>query len=82
MNIKTKFELGEKVYCVYKEDNIIKLFVDEVAEIVVSNDGIDYYGEIMCEEFKENEVVAYNDKEGLLNKIEELSSEKEENNEQ
>ena len=82
MNIKTKFELGEKVYCVYKEDNIIKLFVDEVAEIVVSNDGIVYYGEIMCEEFKENEVVAYNDKEGLLNKIEELSSEKGENDEQ
>ena len=74
MNIKTKFELGEKIYCVYKEDNIIKLFVDEVAEIVILNDGIVYYCEAICEEFKENELVAYNDKEALLNKIEELSS--------
>ena len=74
MNIKTKFELGEKVFIIYKEDGMIKMYTDEVDQIVVSNDGIGYYGTVICEEFKENELVAYNDKEALLYKIEELSS--------
>ena len=73
MNIKTKFKIGEEVYIIFKEnDGIIRLFKDEVTEIVINDKGILYYGDILCEEFKENQLISFNDKELLVEKIDEL----------
>ena len=73
MNIKTKFKIGEEVYIIFKEnDGIIRLFKDEVTEIVINDKGILYYGDILCEEFKENQLISFNNKELLVEKIDEL----------
>ena len=75
MNIKTEFQIGQKVYIIFKENNLVKLFADEVAEINIRSNGIYYYGKVMCEDFKEDELVDINAKEILIEKIEKLTSE-------
>ena len=74
MNIKTKFKIGEEVYIIFKEKNnqILRLFKDEVTEIVINEDDILYYGDVLCEEFKEEQLISINDKELLIKKIDEL----------
>lgn len=74
MNIKTKFKIGEGVYIIFKEKNnqILRLFKDEVTEIVINEDDILYYGDVLCEEFKEEQLISINDKELLIKKIDEL----------
>ena len=75
MNIKTEFQIGQKVYIIFKENNLVKLFADEVAEINIRSNGIYYYGKVMWEDFKEDELVDINAKEILIEKIEKLTSE-------
>ena len=74
MNITTKFKIGEEVYIIFKEKNnqILRLFKDEVTEIVINEDDILYYGDVLCEEFKEEQLISINDKELLIKKIDEL----------
>lgn len=73
MNIKTKFKIGEEVYIIFKEkDGFIQLFKDKVDEIIINNKDILYYGNILCEEFKEEQLISINDKELLIKKIDEL----------
>lgn len=74
MIIKAKFNLGEKVYILNKDNYVVSLFVDEICEIILNKNGVYYYGYMMSKRFKENELVPYNDKEELLNKIKELTS--------
>ena len=75
MNIKTEFQIGQKVYIIFKENNLVKLFADEVVEINIRSNGVYYYGKVMCEDFKEDELVDINAKEVLIEKIEKLTSE-------
>lgn len=74
MNITTKFKIGEEVYIIFKEENneILQLFKDKVTEIVINEDDILYYGNVLCEEFKEEQLISINDKELLIKKIDEL----------
>lgn len=74
MNIKTKFKIGEEVYIIFKEENnqILQLFKDKVTEIVINEEDILYYGDVLCEEFKEEQLISINDKEILIKKIDEL----------
>lgn len=74
MNIKTKFKIGEEVYIIFKEENnqILRLFKDKVTEIAINEEDILYYGDVLCEEFKEEHLVSINDKELLIKKIDEL----------
>ena len=74
MNIKTKFKIGEEVYIIFKEENneILQLFKDKVTEIVINDEDILYYGNVLCEEFKEDQLISFNNKELLVEKIDEL----------
>lgn len=73
MKIESKFEIHEKVYVVYKEDDIVHVFKDEIISITVIEDKtIDYLLDRMCETFKDYELVRINDKENLIKRIEEL----------
>lgn len=74
MNMKTEFQIGQKVYIIFKENNLVKLFADEVVEINIRSNGVYYYGKVMCEDFKEDELVDINAKEVLIEKIEKLTS--------
>ena len=77
MDIKTKFKIGEEVYIIFKEehDGLVRLFKDKVTEIVISNEPPLYYGEIMCEEFREEELVSIHNNEELIKRIEKLTNE-------
>ena len=74
MNITTKFKIGEEVYIIFKKENdqILQLFKDKVIEIVINENDILYYGNVLCEEFKENQLISFNNKELLVEKIDEL----------
>ncbi len=74
MKIETKYSIGEKVYIVFKEDtdSFVKIFKDNIQEIVVQKNKILYYAESFCEEFEEDEIVPYSRKDLLVTKINEL----------
>lgn len=74
MNIKTKYEIGQKVYAVFKEKNEIwvKVFDDVILQIVIDEDGITYYLEKMCEEFKEEDIIPITNSEALVERIDYL----------
>lgn len=73
MNIKSKFGIREKVYVVYKEDDIVHVFEDEILSITVIEDKtIDYLLDRTCDTFKDYELVRINDKESLIKRIVEL----------
>ena len=46
-----------------------------MVEINIRSNGVYYYGKVICEEFKEDELVDINAKEILIEKIEKLTSE-------
>ena len=74
MNIKTKYEIGQKVYAIFKEENEIwvKIFDDVVSQIVIDEDGITYYLEKTYEEFKEEDIVPILKSEALVDRIDYL----------
>lgn len=77
MTIKTKYGIGDKVYVVFKETNKseTEVCVGIVQEILIRENTIEYYVDTLYEEFKEEELIPINDKEGLAKKIDELSKE-------
>lgn len=74
MNIKTKFEIGQIVYVVFREDNEVwvKVFDDAIQEIVIGEDGVTYYLTKICEEFKEEDLIPINNSEALTDRIDYL----------
>lgn len=74
MKIETKFELGEKVWVVYQNNGEVSIYDDKISEICVDEDGIYYILKEACIDVRE-EIIAYEDKEKLANKIEELMKE-------
>lgn len=79
MTINTKYGIGDRVYVVFKETDKsnLEVCVGDIVEIVISaGNDIDYYIDSIYEEFKEEELVPINDKEGLSKRIDELSKEK------
>lgn len=77
MTINTKYGIGDKVYVVFKETDKseIEVCVATVQEILIRENTIRYYIDTLYEEFKEEELIPINDKEGLAKKIDELSKE-------
>lgn len=77
MQINTEFKIGQYVYFVYKEDDLqaIQVLKDKIEEIVITEQGVMYYGNKICEEFGESEIVDANDIDSLFEKIRELSNE-------
>ena len=79
MVISTKFNIGEEVYAIYKENNEIHLFKDKVKEILVSKEKQIYYLEKHnCDEWQEDELIKTYSATNLINRIEELTREENE----
>ena len=78
MRIDTKYAIEDKVYVVFKETDKseTEVCVGTVQEILIKKNTIGYYVDTLYEEFKEEELVAINDKLGLSKRIDELSKEK------
>lgn len=73
MNFYTKFRVGEEVYVVYKEDGFIEIWRDKIISITIrENNVVDYILDKLCDTFSGHELVKFDDKKGLINKIDEL----------
>ena len=73
MEIKTKFNIGDKIWIVYRTDVEISMYVDTIIEISYNEDlGVMYFSDICSEEIKENEIILKDDVGKLLSTIENL----------
>ena len=75
MEIKTKYDIGDKVYVVFEEinKNKIEVCVGTVQDILIKENTIGYYVDTLFEKITEEELIPINDKEGLAKKIDEVS---------
>ena len=82
MNIKTKYEIGDRIWHVYEPNTQyglsgeVSIYDDYICWIEINENGIFYllkYADIV--DLKEEDVILYNDKEKLLAKIEEKMNE-------
>lgn len=84
MKIETKYNIGDKVWIVY-EANIYKsdtgeyeptgevsIYTDTIMEVTFYENGLVYNFENYPDELKEDEIILYDEKDKLLQKIEEL----------
>lgn len=76
MTINTKFGVGDEVYIIYKIDDEVRIFKDEIKEILIGEIKTIYYGSIVGFEIKEDELVLAEDRGKVIDKIDELLKEK------
>jgi len=73
MKIQTKYEIGQHIWIVYEHNGEIHIYDDYIVNIVVDESKtIKFCSKLSYEEFEENEIILYEDKEKLLLKIEEI----------
>ena len=75
MNIKTKYEIGQRVWVVYENRGEVCVFDDVITEVCVNKEKMYYLLEASCNELKEEDIILYDEKNKLLNKIETLMQE-------
>lgn len=72
MDIKTKYETGQRIWVVYEHKQEVHVYDDTIREIVLDEDGITYELINCWESIKEQDIILYEDSIGLVNKIKEL----------
>lgn len=73
MELELKYSIGDEVYVVFKENYKVNVLKGKIEEFCYSGKyGLDYYIDGVCEEFKEDDIIPVNDKDGLVKKIDEL----------
>jgi len=75
MIITTKYEVGQKVWVIYDSRGEVCLFDDIISEICIDKKEMHYLLEASCNEVKEEEIILYDEKDKLLDKIEQLLQE-------
>lgn len=78
MEIVTKYNIGQKVWCVFlnAKNKELEVFTDVINEIVVNKEGkIDYFLKDLCDDIKEEDIIPYEEQKRLLEKIIELEKE-------
>ena len=73
MKIELKYGIDDEVYAVFKENGTVQVIKGKINEFSYSvKHGLNYYINDVFDDFKEDEIIAINDKEGLIKKIDEL----------
>jgi hypothetical protein len=72
MEIKTKCNIGDRVWVLYEDSGDIIVSVDRIEGIVVTDGKIVYIAEKSGEEYNEEDVIPYEDGENLIKRIREL----------
>ena len=84
MKIETKYNIGDKVWIVYEGDFYnsstgerqnsceVSIYTDKIVEVTFYENGLVYNFENYPDELKEDEIILYDEKDKLLQKIEEL----------
>lgn len=73
MDIKTKYNIGDKVWIVYENNGEVCVFSDVIDSYLISEDEtIIYVKDSDCVDLKEDDVILYDDTEALIEKIMEI----------
>lgn len=72
MQIRTDYEIGQRIWYVYKRDGEVCVFDANIIEVTINKDGIMYSLDVEYETVYENEVILYGDSDKLYMKICEL----------
>lgn len=74
MTIETKYNITDHIWVIYKDEKSeeVCIYEDFIKEIVFDGDKTSYYGDKCPEDIGEEEIVLFNDKEGLYARIREL----------
>lgn len=72
MTIKTKYEIGQRVWIIYENQGEACVYDDYIEEICVNNDGINYMLKEACIDGKEEDIILYEDTDKLVEKIKQI----------
>lgn len=77
MTIKTKFNIGERVWVTYSYKGEIEVYSDEIDSFVIEKDGrvSVYFKNSDALDVYEEDLIAYGDDQGLLESIKKLDRE-------
>lgn len=78
MKIETKYEIGQKIWIVYKNKGEVCLYCEAILEIAFDKNGFWYTTENSYDEIKEKDVILENDKDKLFEAIQKIMKEIEE----
>ncbi len=69
MNIKTKYEIGQRVWIVYKNKGEVCTYCEPIINIAIDENGFYYCTDNSYDEIKEEDIILEDDKDKLFNKI-------------
>ena len=75
MEIKTKYEIGQKIWIVYKNKGEVNLYCEPIINIVIDENGFYYCTDNHYDEIKEEDIILENDKDKLFERIKHLMKE-------
>ncbi len=75
MDIKTKYEIGQKIWIVYKNKGEVNLYCEPIINIVIDKNGFYYSTDNSYDEIEEKNIILEDDKDKLFNKVKQLMKE-------
>lgn len=75
MKIESKYNIGDRIWVVYENQGEVSVYEDTISEIVINENGIIYISGTTCIDINEEDIILYDDREGLANKIIETMNE-------
>ena len=75
MEIKTKYEVGQRIWVVYEDRGEVCVYDDYIDEICVNDNGMYYMLREACIDIAEQDIVLYEDTDKLIEKIKQVMQE-------
>lgn len=77
MNIKTKYEIGQRIWVVYENEKggTVEVYDDVIAWIIYDDEGLKYGLKECCEDLSETSITLYEETDKLVKKIKQLMQE-------
>ena len=75
MTIKTKYEIGQRVWIIYENQGEACIYDDYIDEICIGENGLYYMVKKDCIDRAEEDIVLYEDTDKLVEKIKQIMQE-------
>lgn len=75
MEIKTKYEIGQRIWIVYKNKGEICMYCEPIIEIVIDKNTFHYCTDNSFDEINEEDIILEDDKDRLFKEIKKLMKE-------
>lgn len=75
MTIKTKYEIGQRVWIIYENQGEACIYDDYIDEICIGENGLYYMVKEACIDRAEEDIVLYEDTDKLVEKIKQIMQE-------